>query len=268
MIGNVTFIGAGNMGEALIRGMLTAGIVPPDCVTASDKRGDRLSFLKSRYQICVEPDKRKALDKAKIIVLAVKPQNISEVAQEIAQYLVPDMLVISIAAGVSLARLKGLLKFKRIIRVMPNTPALVLKGITCVCLDDAAADDLAIAEKIFESVGKVVFLEETHIDAVTGLSGSGPAYLFLILEALADGGVKMGLNRSTALELAIQTMQGSAALIAEFSRHPGELKDMVASPGGTTIWGLHTLEKRGVRGAIIEAVENATLRSRELGKPE
>lgn len=254
------------MAEALIQGLLKADLISPEKLIVSDIRKDRLSYLKSKYQILAAPDNRKALDRAKITVLAVKPQIISKVAEEIAPSLTPDILVISIAAGVSLTRLRQSLQCPRIIRVMPNTPALVLQGITCICSDGSSAQDLALAEEIFNAVGKVIVIEERHIDAVTGLSGSGPAYCFLIIESLADGGVKMGLPRSTALELAIQTMRGSAALIDEFARHPGELKDMVASPGGTTIWGLHALEKRGVRGAIIEAVEDATLRSQELGR--
>lgn len=266
IVDQITFIGAGNMGEALIRGVLKANLVSPDKLTASDIREDRLSGLKSNYQICTASDNREALKGAEIVILAVKPQIISTVAKEIARYLTSDMLVISIAAGVSISRLRDILKCKRIIRVMPNTPALVLQGMTCVCRDGVNSQDLAIAEEIFKSVGKVVIVEERHIDAVTGLSGSGPAYCFLVIDALADGGVKMGLPRSVALELAIQTMRGSAVLIDEFAKHPGELKDMVASPGGTTIRGLHALEKRGVRGAFIEAVEEATLRSRELGK--
>lgn len=265
-VGSVVFIGAGNMGEAVIRGLINADLIPPKNIIASDTRKDRLSYLETKYQINVASDNLKALDKAKILILAVKPQDVSIVAEEIAPYMGPDMLVISIAAGVSLARLRGLLRITRVVRVMPNTPALVLQGVTCVCRDEVNPQDLDTAETIFKSIGKVVFLEEKHIDAATGLSGSGPAYCFLILEALADGGVKMGLPREIALDLAIQTMKGSAALIAEFARHPGELKDMVASPGGTTICGLHVLENMGVRGALIEAVESATLRSRELGE--
>ncbi|MBN2374279.1 pyrroline-5-carboxylate reductase [bacterium] len=265
--GSIAFIGAGNMGEAIIRGLIESDLLHPDKIIASDTRKDRLSYLETRYRISTAPDNLKAIEKAKIILLAVKPQNILKVAEEISKYIAPDMLVISIAAGVSLARLNGLLGgTNRIVRVMPNTPALVLQGVTCVCTDDADNGDIETVEAIFKSIGKVVFVEERHMDAVTGLSGSGPAYFFLILEALADGGVKMGLPRTVALDLAVQTMKGSAALIAEFARHPGELKDMVASPGGTTIWGLHALEKMGVRGALIEAVESATLRSRELGK--
>lgn len=266
IIKQITFIGGGNMGEALIQGLLKADLTSPEMLIVSDIREDRLSYLKSKYQIRVVSDNRRALDGAKIVLLAVKPQIISKVAEEIAPCLSPDMLVISIAAGVSLTRLREGLQCLRVIRVMPNTPALVLQGVTCVCCDGVSDQDIAIAEEIFKSVGKVIILEERHIDAVTGLSGSGPAYCFLIIEALADGGVKMGLPRSIAMELAIQTMRGSAALIDEFARHPGELKDMVASPGGTTIWGLHALEKKGVRGAFIKAVEDATLRSKELGR--
>lgn len=254
------------MGEALIQGLLKADLISPEKLIVSEIREDRRSYLKSKYKIRVAEDNKKALENSKIAVLAVKPQIIPMVGEEIAPCLNQDILVISIAAGVSLSRLRSVLKCPRIIRVMPNTPALVLKGITSVCCDGVSAGDLALAEEIFNAVGKVIVMEERHIDAVTGLSGSGPAYCFLIIEALADGGVKMGLPRSTALELAIQTMRGSAALIEEFARHPGELKDMVASPGGTTIWGLHALEKRGVRGAFIEAVEAATLRSKDLGR--
>jgi pyrroline-5-carboxylate reductase len=254
------------MGEALINGLLKADLISPEKLIVSEVREDRRSYLKSKYKISVAEDNRKALDGSKIAVLAVKPQIIPMVGEEIAACLTKDILVISIAAGVSLDRLRKVLKCPRIVRVMPNTPALVLHGITCVCCDGASAQDLAMTENIFNAVGRVIVMEERHIDAVTGLSGSGPAYCFLIMEALADGGVKMGLPRSTALELAIQTMRGSAELIEKFAKHPGELKDMVASPGGTTIWGLHALEKRGIRGAFIEAVEAATLRSKELGK--
>jgi len=250
----------------LIRGLLKAELIAPEKITVSDIKEDRLSFLNSNYRVVTQTNNQKALDGAEVVILAVKPQILAKVAEEIASSLSPNMLVISIAAGVNLPKLKSLLRFQRVIRVMPNTPALVLQGITCVCQDESTDQDLAIAQDIFKSVGKVVFMEERHIDAVTGLSGSGPAYCFLMIEALADGGVKMGLPRATALELAIQTMRGSAALIDEFARHPGELKDMVASPGGTTIWGLHALEKRGVRGALMEAVEQATLRSKELGR--
>ena len=254
------------MGEALIRGLLKAGLITPEKITVSDISENRLSFLESNYKVGTQINNQKAIEGADIIILAVKPQMMASVSEEIASSLSPDMLVISIAAGVNLSRMKSLLRFQRVIRVMPNTPALVLQGITCICQDGATDQDLAITKDIFQAVGKVVIMEERHIDAVTGLSGSGPAYCFLMIEALADGGVKMGLPRSVALELAIQTMCGSAALIDEFARHPGELKDMVASPGGTTIWGLHALEKRGVRGALMEAVEQAALRSKELAK--
>jgi pyrroline-5-carboxylate reductase len=224
-----------------------------------------LSCLASQYKVRTVTDNRKALEKEGVVVLAVKPQVIAAVAEEIAPSLGPGMLVISIAAGVNLSRLRDLLRCSRIIRVMPNTPALVLQGITCICQDGARAEDLDVVREVFNSVGKVLVMEERYMDAVTGLSGSGPAYFFLVVEALADGGVKMGLPRAVAIELAVQTMRGAAALL-EGGSHPGALKDMVASPGGTTICGIHALERGGVRAAFMDAVERATLRSRELGK--
>lgn len=253
------------MGEALIRGMLQAGCVSPERITVADVREDRLSSLASQYKVRTVTDNRKALEKARVVVLAVKPQVIAAVAEEIAPCLDPERVIISIAAGVTISRLRDLLRSSRIIRVMPNTPALVLQGMTCICQDGTRSEDLVVAQEIFSSVGKVVVTEERHMDAVTGLSGSGPAYCFMVIEALADGGVKMGLPRAMALELAVQTMRGAAAL-AEGGTHPGALKDMVASPGGTTICGIHVLEKRGMRAAFMDAVESATLRSRELGK--
>lgn len=266
MIKKITFVGAGNMGEALIRGILNAGLCSPASIMASDVRGDRLAFLRDTYNIKTSPDKGEALQGSEIIILAVKPQSIEEVAGEINPFLTGEEVLISIAAGVDLKRLRAIINSGRIIRVMPNTPALVLKGVTCICKDDVEEADLVLAQEIFNAVGRVIMVKEALIDAVTGLSGSGPAYCFIFLEALADGGVKMGLPRQVALELATQTMLGAAALVSEFGKHPGELKDMVASPGGTTIYGLHELERGGIRGTIMDAVEEATLRSQELGE--
>jgi len=253
IIYSIVFIGGGNMGEALIKVMLLAHCVSPEKIVVADIREERLSCLASQYKIRTIPDNRKALEKARVVVLAVKPQVIASVAEEIAPSLAPERLVISIAAGIGLSRLRDLFRCSRIIRVMPNTPALVLQGITCICQDGASKEDLDVAREIFSSVGKVMVMEERYMDAVTGLSGSGPAYCFLVVEALADGGVKMGLPRAMALELAVQTMRGAAALL-EGGSHPGELKDMVASPVGTTICGIHALEKRGVRAAFMDAV--------------
>jgi pyrroline-5-carboxylate reductase len=177
-------------------------------------------------------------------------------------------LLVSIAAGVSTATIQSVLgKYPRLIRVMPNTPALVLEGATAIARSgELDTDDLETAQEIFAAVGRVVVLEEELMDAVTGLSGSGPAYVAIVIESLADGGVKMGLDRVTAMTLATQTVLGAARLIAETGVHPGALKDMVSSPGGTTIAGIAALEEGGIRTTFIRAVERATLRSRELGR--
>jgi pyrroline-5-carboxylate reductase len=203
-----------------------------------------------------------------VVILAVKPQVIRAVVEEIRSAVTPETLFISIAAGVGTATLRPLLPGRtRLIRTMPNTPALVLEGATAIArADDLEPGDLDIAQEIFSAVGKVVVLDEALLDAVTGLSGSGPAYVALIIEALADGGVKVGLDRQTAMTLSAQTVLGAARLLLETGSHPGQLKDMVASPGGTTIAGIHALEEGGLRHALISAVERATLRSKELGR--
>jgi len=189
------------------------------------------------------------------------------VLKEIAGAVDRTRLLISVAAGVPVARLReGLGKDARLIRVMPNTPALVLEGVTAIArADGLEAGDLELAQELFGAVGRAVVLDEEALDAVTGLSGSGPAYVAIVIESLADGGVKMGLDRATAMILAAQTVLGSARLILETGMHPGQLKDMVSSPGGTTIAGIAALEEGGVRRTFIGAVERATLRSRELG---
>jgi pyrroline-5-carboxylate reductase len=198
----------------------------------------------------------------------VKPQVIDTVLAEIAAAVDAKKLVISIAAGVTLARIeKALTPGSRAVRVMPNTPALVLAGAAAIAGGTGAtSDDLGLAQSIFDSVGRSVIVEEKLMDAVTGLSGSGPAYVFLIIDALSDAGVKAGLPRQLALELAAQTVYGSAKMVLETKEHPGKLRDMVTSPGGTTIEGLHALEKGKLRATLMNAVEAATARSKELGK--
>lgn len=265
----IGFLGAGNMGEALIKGLLSAGLVSPDAISAADVRGDRLRELEKLYGIQVLPDNTALVKRADVVILAVKPQVIAEVLEGVAPALTPEKLLISIAAGVPTSALRACLHNReiRLIRVMPNTPALVLEGATAVARSAALRPgDLETAEAIFAAVGKVVVLEERLMDAVTGLSGSGPAYVALVVEALADGGVRMGLDRATALRLAAQTVLGAARLLLETGIHPGQLKDMVSSPGGTTIAGITALEEGGIRHALISAVERATLRSRELGR--
>jgi pyrroline-5-carboxylate reductase len=264
----VGFVGAGNMGEALIKGLVGANLVPAEAIHATDVRPERLKELDRQYGIQVSSDNAELVRRADIVILAVKPQIMDAVLQEIAPVVTRRKLLISIAAGVSTARIRALLhKDTRLIRVMPNTPALVFEGVTAIAkADGLEADDLDTAREIFSAVGRVVVLGEELIDAVTGLSGSGPAYVALVIESLADGGVRMGLDRVTAMTLATQTVLGAAKLLLETGLHPGALKDMVSSPGGTTIAGVAALEEGGIRATFIKAVERATQRSRELGQ--
>jgi pyrroline-5-carboxylate reductase len=262
------FLGAGNMAEALIKGLVRANLVPAASIVASDVRTERLRDLERLYGVRVATDNAALVRAADVLVLAVKPQIIGPVLREVGPALREETLVISIAAGVSTARIREALgRDARLIRVMPNTPALVLEGVTAIArAANLRPGDLETAGELFAAVGKVVVLDEDLLDAVTGLSGSGPAYVALVVEALADGGVKVGLDRPTAMTLATQTVLGASRLLLDTGLHPGALKDMVSSPGGTTIAGVAALEEGGLRTALITAVERATLRSRELGR--
>ncbi len=264
----VGFIGAGNMGEALIKGLVVSNLVPAKSIAATDVRADRLEELAKKYGIRGERENGALVRDSDVVVLAVKPQTMDAVLKEIASAVNRKKLLISIAAGVSSARMRASLgSDARLIRVMPNTPALVLEGATAIAkADGLEAGDLDLAKELFAAVGHAVVLDEEQIDAVTGLSGSGPAYVAMVIESLADGGVRMGLDRATAMTLATQTVIGAARLLLESGMHPGALKDMVSSPGGTTIAGIAALEAGGLRTALITAVERATARSRELGR--
>jgi pyrroline-5-carboxylate reductase len=264
----VGFLGAGNMGEAMIKGLLRTGLVPAAAIGATDARAERLDQIARQYGVHAAASNAALVKESDVVILAVKPQVMRAVLQEIAGAVDASKLLISIAAGVATRTLREHLgKPARLIRVMPNTPALVLEGVTAVARGEGlAAGDLETAQELFGAVGRVVILDEDALDAVTGLSGSGPAYVAIVIESLADGGVKMGLDRATAMTLAAQTVLGSARLILETGAHPGQVKDMVASPGGTTIAGIAALEEGGVRRTFISAVERATQRSRELGR--
>jgi pyrroline-5-carboxylate reductase len=263
----IAFLGAGNMAEALIKGLLRAHVAAPSEILCTDKRGERGPELTHRYGIRFQKDNLAAAREASIVVLSVKPQAMNHLLEEIAPALDQSKLVISIAAGVPIAAIERKVGHGvRIIRTMPNTPALVGAGATALSPGEHATEaDLVQARALFEAVGMAVVVEESLLDAVTGLSGSGPAYIFLIIEALADGGVKAGLARNQSQELAAQTVLGSAKLLIETGEHPGRLKDQVTSPGGTAIAGLHTLEAGGLRTTLMDAVEAASNRSRELG---
>jgi len=265
----IGFIGSGNMATALIKGILKSELVAPDAVFASDVDIDKLENLEREFGInIIFKNNKKLVDDTDVIILAVKPQIMGKILSEIAEKITEDKLLISIAAGISSEYVENALGKKvRFIRTMPNTPCLVLAGATGIAPGEhATEDDIKIAQEIFSAVGIAVIVEEYQMDAVTGLSGSGPAYIFMIIEALSDAGVKVGLSRDVAMKLAAQTVMGSAKLQIETKMHPGTLKDMVTSPGGTAIAGIHTLEQGGLRTTLINAVETATKRSNELGK--
>ena len=263
----VGFLGAGRMATALARGWLAAGLVRAEDLRASDPvAAARRSFADETGCEAVA-DNRSVAEATDLLVLAVKPQSMPGLLAEL-RPVVRSQLVVSIAAGISLKQLQdGLGMSCRIARVMPNTPCLVGASASAYCPSaTATADDISVVDCLLNAVGKAFRLPENLLDAVTGLSGSGPAYVCVIIEALTDGGVRVGLPRDVALTLAAQTVFGAAKMVLETGMHPALLKDMVASAGGTTIAGLHALERGGVRGALMDTVEAATRRATELGK--
>ena len=266
----IGFIGAGNMAEAIIRGLLESRTVAPDHITASDVMPERRQFMQTTYHIKTTGDNAELVTGSDILVLAVKPQVVSQVLHHIGPHTNDTKLVISIVAGLTVAAMATVLgPGTRIVRTVPNTPVFVGEGMVALASDGPArAEDYVVTTSIFSPVARIVSIEEKLMDAALGVSGSGPAYGFLMIEALSDGGVKMGLPRQIALELAAQTLLGAAKMCLESGRHPGQLKDMVTSPGGTTIAALHKMEAAGVRSALIDAVEAATRRSKELGRKE
>lgn len=266
--GKIGFLGGGRMAEALIKGIIQAGLFVPVQIVAVDPVEERRHLLAELYEINVV-DNSSAMADCEIVVLAVKPQVLPNLLRANQSNFNNKQLVISIAAGVSLSVLESSLAGCdcRVIRVMPNTPALIMEGASALCRGTLADDnDLKIASAIFDAVGKSVVLGEAEMDAVTGLSGSGPAYVFSFIEAMIDGGIKVGLGRDVAEALALQTVLGSVKLAMDSGKHPAELRAMVTSPGGTTIAGLHEMEKAGFQGVIMDAIEAATRRSRELGE--
>jgi len=268
----IGFVGGGNMAEAMIKGLLSAAFIKAKNLMVSDVVAERLEYLHREYKIRVTADNRELAKASDILVLAVKPQVMKDVLSGIGDLVDEGKLVISIAAGIHIQVIEDHLNLEGrkkvgVIRTMPNTPALVQEGVTALAVSaHVSKADLKVAHRIFEAIGKTVDVEESQLDAVTGLSGSGPAYIFMIIEALSDAGVKMGLSREVSNILTIQTVLGSARLALDSGKHPGELKDMVTSPGGTTISGLHTLEAGGLRTTLMNAVEEATKRSIWLGQ--
>ncbi len=264
----IGMLGTGNMASALVRGLLSSNTLRPHQIRGSAVSAEPLAELEQKYGIKTTTNNSELLAWANVVVLAVKPQVIDRVLDQVAGDFSSDTLVISVAAGVPIRSIEARLPAgARVLRAMPNTAAIALAGATGVAPGSRATpEDVKFTKALFDAIGRTVVLDESLIDAVTGLSGSGPAYIMLIIEALADGGVKVGLHRETALLLAAQTVYGSAKLLLETGEHPGRLKDMVTSPGGTAIAGLHTLESGGLRRTLIDAVEVATKRAIELGE--
>ncbi len=267
-IKSLGLIGAGKMGAALIRGLLEAGVLNAKQILVSDPAESALEQLKQQTEVKVTSRNAEVAKQSEIILIAVKPDVMRPVLQEIRPFVSKDQLVISIAAGITLKVIEESLdQGCRVVRVMPNTPCLVGAAAAAFSLGkNATPEDARLVKALFETVGLAVQVQEKHLDAVTGLSASGPAYVFLMIEALSDGGVKMGLSRPVATQLAAQTVFGAAKMVLEMKKHPAELKDLVTSPGGTTIAGLHALESRAFGAALIDAVEAATRKAKELGK--
>ena len=265
----IGLIGGGNMAEALISGLVHSQAAKAENIFCSDIREEQLAELRAKYGVKTTTNNVEVATRADILIYATKPQILASVLKETSPVLDTSKLIISIAAGVPLAAIEaGVGKKLRLIRVMPNICAFVKESATAIAAGkDVIEGDVECAKAIFDSVGISVFIKEnTLMDAFTGLSGSGPAYVFLIIDAMADAGVKMGLSRKDSLLLSTQTVLGSAKLLLETREHPGQLKDRVTSPGGTSIAGIHTLEQGGLRTTIMDAVEAATKRSHELGE--
>ena len=266
MVGKLTLIGGGRMGQALAGGLIDAGRVAEADVHVVDPSPAAAAWWSKNRPGCrIDNELAEAVLAAQTVIIAVKPDTVAVVAAAVKDRW-GGRLVMSVAAGISLAKLVDWLGTDRVVRVMPNTPSLVGAGAAAYCVGvGVSAQDKSMVDTILGSVGMAIEVAEKQMDAVTGLSGSGPAYVCLIIEALADGGVLAGLPRDTAMKLATQTVLGTAQMVAQTGSHPAELKDAVASPGGTTIAGLRALEQNGLRSALIEAVAAAALRSGQLG---
>lgn len=265
---SVMVVGGGQMGRALVGGMMASGFASPQQITVIDPSEDSRAWWAGEHpDVQLGATVADAGQTADVVLLAVKPNVIGSVATDVGGGSGgASPLLVSIAAGISLETLCGHAGHRRVIRVMPNTPSLVGAGASAFCAaDDATEEDCQWIEQALSGVGMAVRVDESQMDAVTGLSGSGPAYICLVIEALADGGVLAGLPRPLAMRLAAQTVLGTAKMVADTGRHPGELKDAVASPGGTTIAALRVLEEQGLRAALIGAVKASADRSKELG---
>ncbi len=259
-------IGCGNMAQAMLKGILTKGLYKPEDVIASRRNITELQKVEKEYGIRITTDNVDAAERADVLILAIKPHQFPAVIQQIRDHVSEDTLVISIAAGQTIADIEKLFgKDIKLVRTMPNTPALVLAGATGMCFNaNVSEEEQQKARTLFESFGVVASVSEDMIDTVIGVSGSSPAYVFMFIEAMADAAVADGMPRKQAYELAAQTVYGSAKMVLETGRHPGELKDMVCSPGGTTIEAVRVLEEKGLRSAVIEGQMACVKKAREM----
>lgn len=263
----IAFIGSGVMGEAMIKGLLAQGLTTPECLIASDPWLERLDYIHKTYQIEVTPDNSTAVRNAGIVVLSIKPQSLPKVGKDLHSKIHPDALVLSIIAGTRIATLQNKLFHDRIVRAMPNTPGQLGKGMTVwTATDHVTARQIKQTEDILGAMGEQLQVdEESFLDMATGLSGSGPGFVLLLIEAMIDAGVHMGFSRRDAEKMVLQTIDGTVALMRASGRHSAELKNQVTSPGGTTAAGLYELEKASIRAIINDAIFAAYRRSQELG---
>ncbi|KAJ0079054.1 hypothetical protein Patl1_22859 [Pistacia atlantica] len=262
---NLGFIGAGKMAESIARGVVKSGVLPPQRISTAVHSNPNRRIAFESFGVGVRSNNSAVVEASDVVIFSVKPQVVKDVVLQLKPMLSEKKLLVSVAAGVKLKDLQEWAGHSRFIRVMPNTPSAIGEGATVMSLGGAATEeDGELISKLFGSVGKVWRADEKSFDGITGLSGSGPAYIFLAIEALADGGVAAGVPRELALGLASQTVLGAASMVTKSGKHPGQLKDDVASPGGTTIAGVHELENGGLRGILMNAVVAAAKRSREL----
>ncbi|XP_072985519.1 pyrroline-5-carboxylate reductase-like [Typha latifolia] len=260
------FIGAGNMAESIGRGVVNSGVLQPASIRTAHRRAERRVVFDS-FGVKILESNAQVVEDSEIVVISVKPQVVKKVLLELKPILSEEKLLVSVAAGIKIKDLQEWSGQRRIIRVMPNTPSAVGQGASVMCVGEMATkkDEERVAS-LFRAIGKVWVADEKYFDAVTGLSGSGPAYIYLAIEAMADGGVAAGLPRDLALGLASQTVLGAAAMVKHTGKHPGQLKDEVTSPAGTTIAGIQELERGAFRSNLISAVVAATKRCRELSQ--
>lgn len=265
---NIAFIGSGNMGEAMIGGIINSKLVASNKIIASDPSAERLNYMKNKYGINITQNNKEVAGFADILILSIKPDKYVSVIKEIRNSIKEDLIVVTIAAGISIDTVKKAFgKDVKVIRTMPNTPALVGEGMSSLCKSvDVSNEDMTNVVSIFQSFGKTEIIDEKLMDVITAVCSSSPAYVYMFIEALADGAVLGGMKRDVAYRMVAQAVLGSAKMVLETGKHPGILKDEVCSPGGTTIEAVYSLERNNFRGTVIEAVEKCMEKSKLMSK--